>query len=444
MLKLLRSGKAQGIVIHKIDRSARNLRDWADLGELIDQGIEVHFANESLDLNSRSGRLSADIQAVVAADYIRNLREEAKKGLYGRLKQGIYPFRAPLGYVDQGGGKVKTIHPEQGPLIRKTFELYASRKFTLIPLMEEMYRRGLRSVAGMKVNLSGIALILKNPFYTGLIRIKRTSQFFEGAHEPLISRQLFDEAQDVMAGRLSRRTIKHEFLFQKTVRCSCGYYLIAEKKKGFVYYRCHRNECPVMPFREERIQDAITAALDRLRFTPGEKARLLAKIRDMKANWIAAKEGQLNVLRVRQEKLAERLSRLTDGYLDNAIDKNLFEEKKSAILQERLELGQAVEKLQNGRPIPDELQRFVELAGTASLLYKRAIPEKKRRMVRFLSSNLTVRAGSLDFIYRKPFDLVANRNELSCGGPSSPSGRTLDEFVGLLAEELSVHPIPVE
>src|ERR1700687_4437633 len=97
MLKSLRQGKAEGVIIHKIDRSARNLKDWADLGELIDHGVEVHFANESLDLQSRGGRLSADIQAVVAADYIRNLREEAKKGIYGRLKQGFYPGRAPIG-----------------------------------------------------------------------------------------------------------------------------------------------------------------------------------------------------------------------------------------------------------------------------------------------------------------------------------------------------------
>lgn len=117
MLKLLRNGKAAGVVIHKIDRSARNLKDWADLGELIDQGIEVHFANESLDLNSRGGRLSADIQAVVAADYIRNLREEAKKGIYGRLKQGFYPMRAPIGYLDNGAAKPKTIDPVRGPLV---------------------------------------------------------------------------------------------------------------------------------------------------------------------------------------------------------------------------------------------------------------------------------------------------------------------------------------
>src|SRR5256885_4492354 len=111
MLKLLQASKADGVIIHKIDRGARNLKDWADLGELIDSGIEVHFANEGLDLNSRGGRLSADIQAVVAADYIRNLREEAKKGFYGRLKQGFFPMPARIGYLDNGAGRPKTIDP---------------------------------------------------------------------------------------------------------------------------------------------------------------------------------------------------------------------------------------------------------------------------------------------------------------------------------------------
>lgn len=78
MMKELRVSKADGVIIHKIDRSARNLKDWADLGELIDGGYDVHFATETLDLTSRGGRLSADIQAVVAADYIRNLREETR------------------------------------------------------------------------------------------------------------------------------------------------------------------------------------------------------------------------------------------------------------------------------------------------------------------------------------------------------------------------------
>ena len=103
-LTLLRKGEAQGIILHKLDRGARNLRDWASIGELSDQGVEIHFVTESLDLQSRGGRLSADIQAVVAADYIRNLREETRKGFWS-FETGPLSLRAPLAYLDQGAGK---------------------------------------------------------------------------------------------------------------------------------------------------------------------------------------------------------------------------------------------------------------------------------------------------------------------------------------------------
>ena len=74
--------------------------------------------------------LSADVQAVISAYYSRNLREEVKKGFYGRLKQGFYPMPAPLGYLDAGGGKPKTPDPERAPLIKKAFEFYATGKYS--------------------------------------------------------------------------------------------------------------------------------------------------------------------------------------------------------------------------------------------------------------------------------------------------------------------------
>jgi hypothetical protein len=57
----------------------------------------------------------------------------------------------------------------------------------------------------------------------GLIRIRKTGQIFEGKHEPLISKRLFDDVQDVIAGRLNKRPTLHEFLFRKIVKCKlCG------------------------------------------------------------------------------------------------------------------------------------------------------------------------------------------------------------------------------
>jgi site-specific DNA recombinase len=33
MIAALKQGKASGVIMHKIDRGARNLKDWAELGE---------------------------------------------------------------------------------------------------------------------------------------------------------------------------------------------------------------------------------------------------------------------------------------------------------------------------------------------------------------------------------------------------------------------------
>ncbi len=144
MIKALKAGKADGLIIHKIDRSARNFADWAKIGDLSDAGVDIHFATESLDFRTRGGRLTADIQAVIAADYVRNLREECIKGMNGRLKQGLYPWGAPLGYVDNGGGKPKTPDPERAYYVKEAFELYETGQYSLRALLSEMQRRGFR------------------------------------------------------------------------------------------------------------------------------------------------------------------------------------------------------------------------------------------------------------------------------------------------------------
>src|SRR5437667_424028 len=222
-IKLLGQGKHQGIILHELDRGARNLKDWAEIGELSDQGVEVHFVNESLDLHSRGGRLSADIQAVVAADFIRNLREETRKGFYGRLKQGLYRLRAPIGYLDRGKGQVKASDPEMAPLVRHAFERYATGVYNFERLRDELHRCSLRGWHGSTISLNGLTTLLNNPFYMGLIHIRKTNAMFQGKHEPLIRKSLYDRVQIVLRGGKLSSGVKHDSLYRKVVRCgACG------------------------------------------------------------------------------------------------------------------------------------------------------------------------------------------------------------------------------
>lgn len=443
MLRLLRQGKSRGVIIHKIDRSARNLKDWADLGEMIDAGIEVHFANESLDLHTRGGRLSADIQAVVAADYIRNLREETKKGLYGRLKQGIYPLGAPIGYLDQGAGKVKAIDTARAPFVIQAFELYATGKYSLNSLLDELGRRGLRNKRGGRLTLNGISVLLQNPFYVGLMRIKKTNQVFQGNHLPLVSKSLFDRVQHILQGKRVDFQTRHNFTFRRMVRCApCGYSLIGELQKGHVYYRCHTVGCQTKAVREEKVDGTLAQTLGLLRLDDTELERAGAWIRGARLEQEVVRDREIANCKLLLDQNRARRARLTDAFLDGTFEKSLFEERNVGLLQEEQGLKERLAHLEgNGGNALVRLEKFLELGRTASLLYKEGLPEEKRDLVKKLTSNLTVTQKNVSAALTIPAQLIANREKNACSALERGRPRTGDEprtIEGVL-EELFKH-----
>lgn len=438
MLRLLRRGTARGVLIHKIDRSARNLRDWADLGDLIDRGVEVRFVNESLDLQTRSGRLSADIQAVVAADYIRNLREEALKGIQGRLKQGILPLPAPVGYLDRGAGRPKAIDPEKGPLVRRAFELYATGRYNLHALRDELSAAGLRNRRGGEVTVGGLAKLLRNPFYTGLIRIRRRKEVYEGAHEPLLPQRLFDRVQAVLDGKLAARPERHEFLFRRRLRCgTCRYALIGERQKGLVYYRCHTRSCPTTSARETAVEARLSPLLVALQLDPGERAYLGEKVAGLKAGAKDSATAERRTLELQLRQLAAKRSRLADALVDGVFDRELFEERQEALLKtKRVIEDRLAGHDDNGAARAEQLADFLERLDTANSLYESGTTEERRQLLDCLTSNWTVTGKAVDFTPLPEVQLVAERAKNTYGGAYRVRPRTWEKLIDKLAKLL--------
>lgn len=422
MLAQLRKGTAHGVVIHKIDRSARNLKDWADLGDLIDAGVEVHFAADALDLNSRGGRLSADIQAVVAADYIRNLREETKKGFYGRLKQGLYPLPAPLGYLDCGGGKPKALDPKTAPLVRQAFELYASGAYSLRSLLTELNRLGLRNQKNGVLSVNGVASLLSNPFYCGLIRLRKSGDLFRGAHQPVISVALFERVQRVLKGKLARRTQRHVWPFRRMIRCGlCGLSLIGERQKGTVYYRCHTKGCPTTTVRDDVVDAKLRNLYVHMQLAPEEAREARSYLEARLQNADEDREALRAGLRLQLADVKARMERLTDALLDGLLDCAAFEERRATLV---LDAARIEERLR-GDVEEDSAgaERFLELAESVSSSYDSADTEEKRRIVEITTSNFSLSRNELTIAPSEPFLTLANRMVVTTGGPNRDKHR---------------------
>ena len=426
MLKAIERHLADGVITHKIDRSARNLKDWAHIGELIDRGVEMHFAHESLDLASRSGRLSADILAVVASDYIRNLRDEVRKGFYGRLKQGLYPLGAPLGYLDEGGGKPKSIDPIRGPLIRQAFELYATGLWTLHTLSDELHRRGLRSRRGGRVSFTGLSTILNNPFYVGIIKLRKTQQVFEGIHEPVIDARLFESVAAVLAGRTPRRGARREYRYQRMIRCAaCGHSLTPERQKGHIYYRCHTRDCIGACVRQEHIDRQVMTAIEPLQFTDSE---LAACATDVDALLIANAAGiprERERLALQLAALEDRIKRTTDAYVDGVVDKDAYLERKETLITERVALRSQLAQLDDGvGSWRKKAAQVFELLRALQSLAISTPDDRLREILADTTSNLIAVGKKLVIDWRNPFAAIRKSQLVLLGAPNRCHLRT--------------------
>jgi site-specific DNA recombinase len=410
MVRLLRHGYAHGVVIHKIDRSARNLRDWADLGELIDAGVKVYFANENLDLASRGGRLTADIQAVVAADFIRNNREEVKKGLSGRLKQGLWPFGAPIGYLDRGKGKEKAIDPKKGPLVREAFDLFATGRYTIDTLLEEMTSRGLRNRNGRPLSKDGLWLMLRNSFYMGVMRIRRTGERYPGIHRPLVPASAFERVQAVLDGRSFTHVEKHDFMFRRLFVCAtCGRSLTGSLQKGRVYYRCHTRTCIGASVREDTIDARVRAMLHRITFGTELRALLHAGLRCRKEATEDTNAARRRSLDAELARVNARLGRLTDMLLDEAIDRELFQSRKSELLVQRAEILERIEDCNAGSTrLLQRAGEKLQLAESAIFLYEIATPAEKRRLLDRITCNRVGIGRNVEISLLPPFGSIAD------------------------------------
>ena len=426
MLRQLYRGKASGLIIHKIDRSARNLKDWAIVSELPDQGVDVYIATETLDFNSRGGRLTADMLAVIAADFIRNLREESKKGIRGRLKQGLYPGRAPLGYLNNGRGQPKTPCPEKAPLVRDMFKLYATRQYSMRGLQAEMNQRGLRNLNGGQLSLHGVETILNNSFYTGVIRIKRTGEIYPGIHEAIISSRTFGRVQDIKSGRCGPKTTKHNHLFRGLFRCGlCNRPMSPELQKGSVYYRCQGQNCATKTVREDVLDAHITTALKRFTLSDADAARLLKR-------WTAGFPSLVNddlrkSLQLRIDATEQGLSRAADLLIDGTFDDATYLDKKRDAILTLSVLREDLRNLPDAAEIEKNSAQFIELMKNLTGLYQTLKPAEKRMFVENTFSNRTVveKEPCLE-----PYSWVQVGNHEACV-PSGDPYRHIDRTFGI-------------
>lgn len=95
MLRDIRTIKPDFVIVHKIDRLARNREDDIAINlHLRKHGVKLISCCENID-DTPSGKLLYGLLAEIAQFYSGNLAQEVMKGSVRKAEEGGTPFRAP-------------------------------------------------------------------------------------------------------------------------------------------------------------------------------------------------------------------------------------------------------------------------------------------------------------------------------------------------------------
>ena len=421
MLSYVRRNDVKVILCEKVDRLTRNLKDAVMIDEWLEKNEErqVHLVKDSLILhkNSRSQeKLNWGIRIILAKNYIENLSEEIKKGQMEKISQGWLPGTPPLGYkmVGNEGHKIAVIDEEKAPLVRRMFELYAGGNYSLDRLVEIMYKEGLRTRRGNKLVKSRMATLLSHPFYYG--KILWNGKIYDGKHQPLISKELFDRVQRVLKGKTTPKYRKHFWLFKGLIRCAeCKGLITWERHKGIVYGHCnhYRNCSQNVWVKEHEIEKQITEVFGSLEIRNKRLMKWIHKaLKESHRDEIEYRNSCLNELKRRHDLILQRLDRLYDEKLDGKISEEFYERKFKQYSKEKEEVESAIKKHENANLKYYELGlNLYELSQKAREIYLKAKLEEKRQLIKLVFKELFLNEGKLIFTYTKPFDLLSKAIE---------------------------------
>jgi DNA invertase Pin-like site-specific DNA recombinase len=270
-----KKGLFDTVVVHTFDRWSRNLRIGLEgLKILGENNIGFVSIAEQIDTSNPTGRFQLNILGSFSELFSDMLGVHIRKGQEERALKGRHTGGIPFGYescyVKEGGIPRQTcdpehlggvhIHPKEGPMVTELFRRYSTGTTSTSDLAMWLNEQGFRtrnthSLKGPDGVLrpaeprlftnASVRVILHNCFYWGMI--KHQGKQLAGAHEPLVSKELFDLVQAIMrknSGRSStlRARPHRQYLLKGIIRCAyCGMPMWAQTYyNGHRYYREHR------------------------------------------------------------------------------------------------------------------------------------------------------------------------------------------------------------
>ena len=414
MLQELEAGKAQGIIAWHPDRLARNSVDGGRIIYLVDIGSirELKFPTFRFEATAH-GKFMLSIAFSQSKYYVDNLSENIKRGIRQKLRNGIWPAWAPIGYLNDKANRCIVPDPVKAPLVRKAFQLYATGNFPLAEVRNRINPLGLIGKKNKPLSISNYQVILKNPVYYGMMRFN--DELHEGKHEPIISKRLFDQVQAVMDRKSKPKTPQLKpYRYRGVFHCgSCGCFITTETQKGNDYLRCTKRKgpCNERYVRADSVAEQILAEIEKVTVPADWPDEMLAALEQEKEAMTKAAAEATAKLKATLADCDEKLDWLLDMALNKTITQPEYLSKKEGLLNQKASIREKLAELADKRAGRFEpLVEFIKDLKQAVFLTDQKDPDACRDFLKKIGSNWFLTDQRLRGDFKKPWIFTANFN----------------------------------
>ena len=414
MVSAIEQDAAQGIIAWHPDRLARNSIDGGRLIYLVDIAkiTALKFPTFWFDPTPQ-GKFMLSIAFGQSKYYVDNLSENVKRGFRQKLRNGVCPGTAPLGYMHDKNTRTIILDKDRALFVRKAFELYATGDYPLAEIRRIINAAGLKGRHPEPLSVSNYQYMLRNPAYYGVIRYN--GEIHEGRHEPIITKALFDKCQEVMKRKSKPKGPRLKpYTYRGVFHCAnCGCFITTETQKEHNYLRCTKRKGPCdEPFvREEVIEEQIKGELKSVSLPPALAALLIQQAEAEKAAAVQAGESAAQNLRDKLVLLNDQLGKLLDLVLNGHLTQDEYARRKAQLVNDKVEIENKLAAFarQGANRFEPEIELYREAIHVGELA-ERGKAEENREKLKKIGSNFRIGRRRLSVEFKKPWEFIFNFN----------------------------------
>lgn len=364
LLEDVKSGKINNVLVYKLDRLTRSVKDLIYLIELFDKhNCTFNSQTEKIDTSNAVGRMFVKIIGIFAEFERENLAERVTFGYEQKTREGNYTnTNGVFGYDYIVGKGILEVNELESKYVRKIYEWYLNGD-SMLSIAKRLRDDSVPTKRGGNWNQSTIYSILTNPLYIGTVRYgvhKQNGFHVDGKDiEPILEEATYKNVQDLMTKRKKFQTRKYssdDTYYFRVLKCAeCGGKYSARQQlqsgKKYITYACNNHyngTCDAKGFSHKKLEQAFLEYLDKINDFSYDDSILNNKLTNNDDEIILIKE-EINKLTIKR-------SNTTKLFAGDKIDLDSLKEIQSIVDEKLNSLKGKLKELEN-KPKEEKLDK---------------------------------------------------------------------------------------